>query len=149
VKKTLVYFKACSSSFSTTLTLLWLQLSPTFQNPRTTDTQWRHKSKISERLGRCGRQNMLRPYLKIWDWDWIFGRGVKAIFSLGVRSPCQNPTIQIESWHMAAQLEDDRRILKDGDKTLQWDLWTQLSLWFSFNFPCIKVSTRHFMNGNF
>ena len=54
---------------------------------RTTDTQWRHKSKISEKLGRCGRQNMLRPYLKIWDWDWIFGRAVKAISSLGVRSP--------------------------------------------------------------
>ena len=54
---------------------------------RTTDTQWRHKSKISEKLGRCGRQNMLRPYLKIWDWDWIFGRAVKAFSSLGVRSP--------------------------------------------------------------
>ena len=34
--------------------------------PRTTDTQWRHKSKISEKLGWCGRQNMLRPYLKTW-----------------------------------------------------------------------------------
>jgi hypothetical protein len=31
---------------------------------------------------------MLRPYLKIWDWDLIFGRAVKAISSLGVRSPC-------------------------------------------------------------
>ena len=30
---------------------------------------------------------MLPPYLKIWDWDWIFGRAVKAISSLGVRSP--------------------------------------------------------------
>ena len=28
---------------------------------------WRHKSKISEKLGQCGRQNMLRPYLTIWD----------------------------------------------------------------------------------
>ena len=56
---------------------------------RTTDTQWRHKSKISEKLGRCGRQNMLPPYLKIWEWEWIFGRAVKAISSLGVRSPCQ------------------------------------------------------------
>ena len=55
---------------------------------RTTDTQWRHKSKISEKLGRCGRQNMLPPYLKIWEWEWIFGRAVKAISSLGVRSPC-------------------------------------------------------------
>ena len=57
---------------------------------RTTDTQWRHKSKISDKLGRCGRQNTLPPYLKIWDWDWIFGRAVKAISSLGVRSPCRN-----------------------------------------------------------
>ena len=30
--------------------------------------------KISEKLGRCGRQNMLPPYLKIWEWEWIFGR---------------------------------------------------------------------------
>ena len=55
---------------------------------RTTDTQWRHKSKKSEKLGRCGRQNMLRPYLKIWEWEWIFGCAVKVISSPGVRSPC-------------------------------------------------------------
>ena len=30
---------------------------------------------------------MLRPYLKIWDWDLILGRAVKAISSPGVRSP--------------------------------------------------------------
>ena len=36
---------------------------------------------------------MLRPYLKIWDWDWIFGYAVKAISSLGVRSPCKRPSI--------------------------------------------------------
>ena len=54
---------------------------------RTTETQWRHKSKISENLGRCGRQNMLWPYLKIWYWDLIFGQAVKAISSPGVRSP--------------------------------------------------------------
>ena len=54
---------------------------------RTTDTQWRHKPKIYENLGRCGRQNMLRPYLKIWDWEWIFGRAVKTISYLDVRSP--------------------------------------------------------------
>ena len=58
-----------------------------YMSPRTTDTQWRHKSNISEKMGRCGRQNMLPPYLKIWEWEWIFGRAVKAISSLGVRSP--------------------------------------------------------------
>ena len=58
--------------------LLWSQ---------TTDTQWRHTSKKSENLGQCGRQKILRAYLKIWDWDLIFGRAVKAISSLGVRSP--------------------------------------------------------------
>ena len=60
---------------------------------RTMDTQWRNKSKISEKLGQCDRQNMLRPYLKIWDWDWIFSRVVKAISSLGVRSPCNHPYV--------------------------------------------------------
>ena len=54
---------------------------------RTTDTQWRHKSKISEKLGQFGRQNMLWLYLNIWDWDWIFGRAGNTISSLGVRSP--------------------------------------------------------------
>ena len=49
------------------------------------DPQWKQKSKISEKLGRCGRQNMLQPYLKIWEWEWIFGRSVKAISFLGVR----------------------------------------------------------------
>ena len=24
---------------------------------------------IMQKLGRCGRQNMLRLYLKFWDWD--------------------------------------------------------------------------------
>ena len=52
------------------------------------DTQWRHKSKKSEKLGRCGRQNTLWPYLKIWDWDLSFGRAVNAISFLGVRSLC-------------------------------------------------------------
>ena len=56
---------------------------------RTTNTQWRHKSKISEKLGQCGRQNMLWLYQKIWEWEWIFGRAVKAISSLGVRSAMQ------------------------------------------------------------
>ena len=59
--------------------------------PRTTDTQWRHKSKKSENLGRCGRQNMLWPYPKIWEWEWIFGRAVKAISLQCVRSPWSMP----------------------------------------------------------
>ena len=54
---------------------------------RTTDTQWRHKSKKSENLGRCGRQNMLWPYLKIWEWEFIFCHAVKAISLPGVHSP--------------------------------------------------------------
>ena len=31
---------------------------------------------------------MLRPYLKIREWEWIFGCAVKAISSPDVRSPC-------------------------------------------------------------
>ena len=48
--------------------ICFLKFCPRFV-PQTTDTQWRHKSKISEKLGRSGRQNMLWQYLKIWEWD--------------------------------------------------------------------------------
>ena len=42
---------------------------------------------------------MLRPYLKIWEWEWIFGRSVKAISSLGVRSPWYNATkLRLGHW---------------------------------------------------
>ena len=34
---------------------------------------------------------LLWLYQKIWDWDWIFGRAVKAISSLGIRSLCLLP----------------------------------------------------------
>ena len=64
------------------LLLIW------WGHDRITDTQWRHRSKKSENLGRCGKQNMLWSYLKIGEWEWIFGCTVlKAISSLGVCSP--------------------------------------------------------------
>jgi hypothetical protein len=66
---------------------------------RTTDTKWRHKSELSEILGRCGRLNMLWPYLKILDCHWIFGCAVKAISSLGVRSPCSELKVHIIYFH--------------------------------------------------
>ena len=50
----------------------------------TTDTQKRHISRKSENLGQSGRQNMLWPYLKILDWELIFGHAVKAISSPSV-----------------------------------------------------------------
>ena len=33
---------------------------------------------------------MLLLYLKIWEWELIFGPAVKTISSLGVPSPCMN-----------------------------------------------------------
>ena len=33
--------------------------------------QWRHESKKSENLGWCGRQNILRPYLKFGIGSWF------------------------------------------------------------------------------
>ena len=51
-------------------------------------------------MGQCGRQNMLRPYLKIWEWEWIFGCAVKAIFSLGVRSECFLASHNTCRWHL-------------------------------------------------
>ena len=72
------------------------------------DTQWRHKSKISEKLGRCGRQNMLRPYLKIWEWEWIFGRAVKTVSSLGVRSPWLIPLYALVIWSNISNLTAEK-----------------------------------------
>ena len=42
-------------------------LSIHFNQGLRTPNEGIHKTTISEKLGRCGRQNMLRPYLKIWD----------------------------------------------------------------------------------
>ena len=67
-----------------------------------TDTQWRHESKKSENLGRCGRQNILQPYLKIWEWELIFGRAVKTISSPGVLSPCPLPPTKMATSFMDA-----------------------------------------------
>ena len=53
------------------------------------DTQ----SKKSENFGRLGRQNMLRPYLQIWEW--IFGHAVKAISLPGVRIPPKVGKLQL------------------------------------------------------
>ena len=55
-----------------------------------------HKSKISEKLGQCGKQNMLRPYLKIWECELILGCAVKAISSPGVRSPWYHHNLALE-----------------------------------------------------
>ena len=46
-----------------------LRLFDQCDNTRTTDTHQRHNSKKSEKLGQCGKQNMLLPNRKIWDWD--------------------------------------------------------------------------------
>ena len=78
--------KVCITVYTVFL-LTWL-LEARRLVPRTTDNQWRHKSKKYENLGQNGRQNILRPYPKIWEWEWIFGRVVKAISWPGVRSPC-------------------------------------------------------------
>ena len=47
-------------------------------------------------------QNMRWLYLRIWDWDLIFGRAVKVISSPGVRSPCPG---QLEWLDRYAMLE--------------------------------------------
>ena len=84
------------------------------------DTQWRHKSKISEKLGRCSRENMLRPYLKIWEWEWIFGRAVKAISSPGVRSPCSDRFLKLdkERFPPRSNLTRNKALEKKEDKTI-------------------------------
>ena len=58
-----------------------------------------------ENLGQCGRQNMLWLYLKIWEWEWIFGRAVKAISSPGVRSPWHQGWQKMRYYPLKSNLE--------------------------------------------
>ena len=57
----------------------------------------------------CGRQNMLRPYLKIWEWELIFGCAVKVISSPGVCSPwvtvCQITAYQLRNLKIKSQFD--------------------------------------------
>ena len=101
-----------------------------YQVARTTDTQCRHKSKISEKFGRCGKQNMLPPYLKNWDWDWIFGRAVKAISSLGVRSPCQvechGPVLFVKTFcrtYLSTIISEVAFLMSDEVRMYLWNHW--------------------------
>ena len=66
-------------------------------NPWTTGTQ----SKNSEIFGWYRRKNMLRPYLKIWDWDLIFGCAVKGISSQAsvVREIIHDLNHDIKFWY--------------------------------------------------
>ena len=92
--------------------------------PRTMDTQWRHESKKYEYLGWCVRQNMLRPYLKIWEWELIFGRAVKAISSPGVRSPWIIPL-----WILILTYS----CIEIYEQAYQWSLITPvLTLWNTY-----------------
>ena len=41
---------------------------------------------------------MLRPHLKIWEWELIFDRAVKGISTLGVRSPWSMSIFEFDSF---------------------------------------------------
>ena len=58
-----VLFPNRCSAIDEILTLTMISYAGPTIYPRTTGTQWRHKSKIPEKLDRCCGQNMLRPYL--------------------------------------------------------------------------------------
>ena len=113
---------------------------------RTTDTQWRHKSKISGKLDQCGWQNMLWPYLKIWDWGWIFSRAVKAILSLGVRSSCFQTmdllfcnldfwSLRFEVWEIWFEKSGSRNLVRE-----KWLTRKKMVLYRKSNFFRFKKS---------
>ena len=93
---------------------IFINLRCHWNRARTTDTQWRHKSKISEKLGQCGRQNMLWPYL---------GIGIKFSASLGVRSKWNSASFCVSS-----QIYSKQKIL----------FW---SLPFSTKNSCVKLTS--------
>ena len=61
---------------------------------------------------------MLRSYLKIWDWDLIFGRAVNAISSPGVRSPWKR-VIQVQR-EKGKKIQKEYRISRCEEKKEQF-----------------------------
>ena len=64
---------------------------------------------------------MLPPYLKIWEWEWILGRAVKAISSLGVRSPWGKrlmtfPLLILQFWPQWETIKVLRLVWKNDNK---------------------------------
>ena len=108
---------------------------------------------ISENLGRCGRQNMLPPYLKIWEWEWIFGRAVKVISSLDVRSPCFEPlhfSGLFWTWNSVNDLTSVHVNTKCREKFCQLTFarvveleakkqWVQKILYIAFEYLCSQI----------
>ena len=68
-------------------------------------------------------------YLKIWEWAWIYGRAVKAISSLGVRSPCFRA--YLNSNHFKC--------------LISMDLVTRSLIQFIFVSHCVKKTNPLFM----
>jgi hypothetical protein len=82
---------------------------------------------------------MLWPYLKIWNWDWIFGRAVKAISSLGVRGPwiwsCENlflnyyVTLKFKFWNPSNPISNNQRPAFPTSGSVIW--FVSLGIWQS------------------
>ena len=128
--------------------------SVSYAYTRTTDTQWRHESKKSVNLGWCGRQNMLRPYLKIWEWELIFSRAVKGISSPGVRSQWSSPVpiyipLRKREWEFIKNTPESSRVcFSDGQGDNKgWLVVWKVDRWLTkvptiFNIICWVVGTN-------
>ena len=62
---------------------------------------------------------MIRPHLKIWEWQWIFGRAVKAISSPGVRSPCTKDLLVVNG-EAQAELKKSPARAKNRAELSSW-----------------------------
>ena len=79
--KELRYLFICLSKLLENWSFNFFRISHGLRTPN----EGRNQRYLYENLGWCGRQNMFRSYLKIWEWEWIFGRAVKSIM---VRKIC-------------------------------------------------------------
>ena len=71
---------------------------------------------------------MLWPYLRIWDWDLIFGHAVKAISSPGVHSPWYTRFISVlgaQDDGCSSYNVQNKRIKDARNKRRYWQLARQ------------------------
>ena len=82
--------------------------------------------------------------LKIWEWEWIFGRAVKTIFSLCVRSPWGylfSSTTQLHTDFWAFSMVLDVETTEPDRTWIDWSAPAESSLQTSINsFPAFVIS---------
>ena len=90
---------------------------------------------------------MLRPYPKIWEWELIFGRAVKAISSPGVRSP--SPKMRYIFFHKGVVISNNAGIPDHSNLLLTLKQNSRKTGWTGLEFYETRLTSFIFFISHF